>query len=280
MEAAPRVDSNDTGQVVCMVYSGLGGALMVCLLGLATLGFFTSTYFYRRLCLRKEQRPPLVFFFDLLKMITAGFVSSLVNYTFTAKVTWAASGIKVRRKPLEGIGWYGAIAVVDVLVGAPLSIVIGKVINRTCRLLDRRLRGPSPWKDTVHQNVVYGKYSDEHDSTCDYRHRAPPVRWAWWYSQTVTWTLACVFGETISGLCVLYSFLLLRSVWNPVAWIAVMISFWNVDCLLKQYVVVMFSRFLLSYLRLALIDYFNKYTEQSSSQSPGSLLLRLAILLR
>ncbi|KAK7198906.1 hypothetical protein NESM_000857200 [Novymonas esmeraldas] len=255
--------------VECMVYSGVGGAVMVCLLGVATLVFFTGMYYYRRLCLRTERRPPRVFAFDLLKMIVAGLVSSLVNYTFTAKVAWAASGITVRHRPLEGIGWYGAISVVDVLVGAPLSIVVGRLINRACRVLDKTPHAPSPLWDTVHQNIVYGKYSDAHDSTLDYRDRAPPVQWAWWYSQTVTWTWACVLGEMMSGLIVLYSFLLLRSVWNPVAWIAVVVSFWNADCLLKQYVVVLFSRIVLSYLRLALIDHFNQYTERTTA-SPSA----------
>ncbi|KPA77128.1 hypothetical protein ABB37_07438 [Leptomonas pyrrhocoris] len=248
-------------ELACMVYSGLGGLLMIVLLGLATTVFFISSYYYRRLGAREEKRPPVVFFFDLLKMLVAGSVASLVNYTFTAKVSWAASGITVRGKPLEGIGWYGAISVVDVLVGAPLSIAVGRLINRTCKIVDRHLRTPSPWKDTVHQNTVYGKYSDEHDCSCDYRHTAPPVRWSWWYSQAVTWTCACVLGEMMSGLTVLYSFLLVRSLWNPVAWIAVLISFWNLNCLLKQYIVVTCSRFFLSYARLAVIDYFNQYKE-------------------
>ncbi|CAJ1019121.1 hypothetical protein, conserved [Leishmania shawi] len=254
--------------VACMVYSGLGGVIMVCLLGVVTLGFFISTYYYRRVCLRTEKRPPRVVCFDLLKMVTAGFVASLANYTFTAKVTWAAGGITVRNKPLEGIGWYGAISVVDVLIGTPLSIAIGRLINRTCQLLEKQMRTPSPLKVTIHQNTIYGNYSDEHDSTCDYRDFVPPVRWVWWYSQTVTWTWACVLGETISGLIVLYSFLLVKSVWNPVAWIAVMISFWNVNCLLKQYVVVLFGRTILSYLRLALIDFFNKYTQRTPAWPP------------
>ncbi|KAG5484815.1 hypothetical protein LSCM1_06641 [Leishmania martiniquensis] len=252
-------------KVTCMVYSGLGGAILVGLLGLVTIGFFISTYCYRRVCLRDEKRPPLVFLFDLLKMVTAGMVSSLVNYTFTAKVASAASGIVVRQRPLEGIGWYGAISFADAFIGTPVSIAIGRLINRSCQVLDKRMRRPSPWKDTIHQNIIYGKYSDEHDSTCDYRDTPPPLRWVWWYSQTVTWTWACVLGEAMSGLLVLYSFLLLRSLWNPVAWIAVLISFWGADCLLKQYVVVILSHIVLSYLRLALIDFFNKYTEHASS---------------
>ncbi|KAG5493767.1 hypothetical protein JKF63_01599 [Porcisia hertigi] len=255
--------------LACMVYSGFGGAIMVCFLGITTLTFFTSMYYYRRLCLRNEKRPPLVFFFDLLKMITAGLVSSLVSYTFTAKVAWASSGITVRHKPLQGIGWYCAISVVDVFIGTPLSIIVGRLINQTCQLLDKQMLTPSPWKDTAHQNSIYGKYSDEHDCACDYLESAPPVRWTWWYSQTVTWTWACVLGEMISGLIVLYSFLLVRSVWNPVAWIAVMISFWDVDCLLKQYVVVMCGRIVLSYLRFALIDSFNKYVERASAWPPS-----------
>ncbi|KAG5505990.1 hypothetical protein JIQ42_06785 [Leishmania sp. Namibia] len=256
-------------KVTCMVYSGLGGSILVCLLGLATVGFFISTYYYRRMCLRDETRPPLVFFFDLLKMVTAGLVSSLVNYTFTAKVAWAASGITVRHRPIEGIGWYGAVSFVDAFIGTPLSIAVGRLVNRACQLFDNRMRGPSPWKDTIHQNVIYGKYSDEHDSTCDYRDSAPPVRWVWWYSQTVTWMWACVLGEALSGLTVLHSFLLLKSAWNPVAWIAVIISFWDVDCLLKQYVVVMVGHVVLSYLRLALIDSFNKYTERAPAWLPS-----------
>lgn len=244
-----------------MVYSGIGGLIMILLLGAATIGFFVASYAYRRVGLRTEKRPPVVFFFDLLKMLIAGFVSSVVNYTFTAKVSWAANGITVRGKPLEGIGWYGAISVIDVLVGAPLSIAVGRLINRTCRVVDRHLRTASPVKDTVHQNIVYGKYSDAHDCACDYRDSAPPVRWSWWYSQVVTWTCACVLGEMMSGLTVLYSFLLVRSLWNPVAWIAVAVSFWNLNCLLKQYLVVTFSRLFLSYARLAVIDYFNQYKE-------------------
>ncbi|KPI84768.1 hypothetical protein ABL78_6186 [Leptomonas seymouri] len=248
-------------ELACMVYSGLGGVVMAVLLGIATTLFFISSYYYRRCCVRREKRPPVVFFLDLLKMLAAGSVASVVNYTFTAKVSRAANDITVRGKPLEGIGWYGAISVVDVVVGTPLAIAAGRLINRTCNVVDKHLQTPSAWKDTVHQNIVYGKYSDAHDCSCDYSHSAPPVRWSWWYSQVVTWTCACVLGEVMSGLTVLYSFLLVRSLWNPVAWIAVMVSFWNVDCLLKQYLVVIFSRFVLSYARLAVVDYFNQFKE-------------------
>jgi hypothetical protein len=256
-------------ELACMVYSGVGGVVMIFLLGLATIVFFVFSYSYRRCCLRKEKRPPVVFFFDLLKMLTAGFVSSIVNYTFTAKVSWAANGITVRGKPLEGVGWYGAISVIDVIVGAPLSIAAGRLINRTCKVLDKHLHTPSPLKDTVHQNMVYGKYSDEHDCACDYRQSAPPVRWSWWYSQVVTWTCASVLGEMMTGLTALYSFLLVRSLWNPVAWIAVMITFCNLNCLLKQYIVVTFSRLVLSYARLAIIDYFNQYKVPKHAPAPS-----------
>ena len=86
----------------------------------------------------------------------------------------------------------------------------------------------------------------------------------------VTWTCACVLGEMMSGLTVLYSFLLVCSLWNPVVWIAVFISFWNLNCLLKPYIVVTLSRLILSYARLAIIDYFNKYKEPKRYQAAHS----------
>lgn len=248
--------------VECMVFSGLGGLTMMFLLAAATIASFIGSYYYRRLVRRVESRPPKVFFFDLFKMLVASVVSSMVNYTFTAKVSLAANGVTIRGKPLEGIGWYGAISVMDVTVGAPVSILVGRAINFVCRWVDNKLTMPSPLKDTVHQNRVYGKYSDDHNPDCWYWKGSPLVYWRWWYAQTVTWTCACVISVVASGLLVLYSFILVRSTWNPIAWIAVVLSYWSVNCLLKQWIVVTFGRIILAYFHLAIVDYFNKYADK------------------
>ena len=170
-------------ELACMVYSGLGGVVMIFLLGVVTVAFFVSSYYYQRFCSKKEKRPPVVFYFDLLKMLTAGFISA-ANYTFTAKVSWVANGVTVRGKSLEGIGWYGAISVVDVLVGAPLSIAVGRLINRTCKAVHKHLRNSSALKDAAHQNMVYAKYGDEHDCSCDY---ATAPRWCGGCGGTHRW---------------------------------------------------------------------------------------------
>lgn len=174
----------EMAELACMVYSGLGGVVMIFLLGVVTVAFFVSSYYYQRFCSKKEKRPPVVFYFDLLKMLTAGFISSAANYTFTAKVSWVANGVTVRGKSLEGIGWYGAISVVDVLVGAPLSIAVGRLINRTCKAVHKHLRNSSALKDTAHQNMVYAKYGDEHDCSCDY---ATAPRWCGGCGGTHRW---------------------------------------------------------------------------------------------
>lgn len=171
-------------ELACMVYSGPGGVAMIFLLGVVTVAFFASSYYSQRFCSKKEKRPLVVFFSDLLKTLTAGFVSSAVNYTFTAKVSWVANGVTVRRKSLEGIGWYGAISVVDVLVGTPLSIAVGRLISRTCKVAHKHLRNSSALKDTAHQNMVYAKYGDEHDCSCDY---ATAPRWCGGRSGTHRW---------------------------------------------------------------------------------------------
>lgn len=246
--------------LTCMVFSGRGGFLMMCLLGAATVVGFILIYYYKHFTKHTERRHPKIFFLDLSKMLIATGVAAAVNYTFTAKVSLAASHVTVRGKQLEGIGWYAAMCTTDVALGVPISIVIGRLINRASRCLLNKLPPRTPLWDLCEQNVVYGKYSPSYDASQSYLDASPPIWMSWWYSQTVTWTCACVFSVFISGLVVLGSFELVQSVNNPMAWIAVGITFWNVSCLLKQWIVVTFTRVVLYYLHLAIIDIFNKYS--------------------
>lgn len=246
-----------------MVFSGTGGLVIICLLGTITVLTYVGVYIRHRFVTRSERRPPVVFVFDLLKILVASGVAFTVNYTFTAQVSYTAEDIHVRGKRLEGIGWYAAMCTADTFIGAPLSLLIGRGVNCLCRYTRSRLSPTSAWYDLANQNAFYGKYSDEHHAEQEYTASSappPPLRWSWWYSQTVTWTLCNVLSGIVCGLLVLYSFILVRSKLNPITWIAVVITYWSASCLTKQWIVVAVGRTMLAFLQLLLVDTVNRFT--------------------
>ncbi|CAD2222724.1 hypothetical protein AGDE_05611 [Angomonas deanei] len=243
----------------CMVFSGTGGFIMMCILAAITVVAFVLFYVYGRFVTYTEKRHPKVFLFDLSKILIASTVAAVVNYTFTAKVANAAGHVRIRGKPLEGVGWYISTCTVDVVVGAPLAILFGRLLNQTCLILKRKCHRSEVLQETLDQNCTYGKYGPNHEASKSYIVSSPPVRWTWWYSQTVTWSLCCVLSGFLSGLIVLYSFIFLRLEFNPVAWIAVVITYWNVSCLTKQWVVVSAGRIILTLLSMSIVDFFNKF---------------------
>jgi len=261
VSTAVVVRTHDAMTLSCMVYSGVGGFVMMCLLGLLTVVAFVSMYAYRRLVTQSESRHPRVFLLDFSKTLVAMGAASLVNYTFTAKVSLAANAVTVRGKSLEGIGWYAAICTMDVVVGTPISIMAGRLLNHVCRYYATRASSAvALWADFLRQNSYYGKYGDYHDVSVDgNRDEVPRVSFAWWYSQTVSWTVCYALSGLLSGLIVLYSFSVMPSVYNPVTWLASSVTFWNLDCLTKQWVVVCFSRGILACLNYGIIDFFNRY---------------------
>lgn len=233
---------------------------MMVVLGIITVVAYISIYMYCRFVIYTERRHPKVFFFDLLKILLASVVAAAMNYTFTAKVSLAAEHVLIRKRPLEGVGWYIAICTLDAVVGAPLAIVFGKLINYGSAALLPKLRADTALYELCRQNAKYGKYGEQHRAESSYITERPPIKWSWWYSQTVTWTLCTVLSGFFCGLLVLYSFTFVKLVSNPIAWIAISISYWNISCLLKQWVVVSLGRIVLSFLTISIIDLFNKFT--------------------
>ena len=278
-----------------MPFSGFAGLLIVSLMAVGAVLVYVALFCYQHFVTGSDERPVKVFAFDLSKILISQSGAWVVNLGMTQLVVQraaAALGLQESRS-IQGIAWYASIFLMDCLVGVPLGIVLGKLLNRWCRWIlqdvssqlsnnvpgveecrrsrssidldvaafvaDLDERDPTCLERFCAMNAQYGKYGPHHgEQDYDSELAEASLRCSWWASQLASWTLCVSLSRVLSGLIVLVSFDLLRNSDNIVLEVAVGITEWKTSCAKKQWVVAGAMRIALDLGQIAIIDLFNR----------------------
>jgi hypothetical protein len=118
-------------RAACMPFSGVAGAILVTFMGILSIVICIIRYMWehRR---GEDRRPARVYAYDMCKIAISQTAAWVVNLWITDQVfqTLLSRGADGEELGIEGIGWYTAVFLMDFVVGVPLGIWLGRLVNQ------------------------------------------------------------------------------------------------------------------------------------------------------
>jgi hypothetical protein len=112
-------------------------------LSILSVAAFVVRYLYQHHVTLSDARGYRIFTLDLWKILLSQTGAWAMNFLLTSAITTATAAAHVQGAAgYQGVGWYASVIIMDMCIGVPLGILLGKGVNRAAQVYLARQNTP------------------------------------------------------------------------------------------------------------------------------------------